>query len=259
MNVDKYLKRIKCEELREAAPSLANLRKLHKHHLIHIRFENTDIALGVPITSHLPAIYTKIVLNEGRGGVCYELNLLFNWLLTQLGYSARLVECFTFSVVTRTHKSFHTHIAMLVDNLCDSPATYLADVGYPLGYTEPLLFEFDTVQKDLTGTFVLSKASQQINQEEANNMNLQNESQNFVKLSYLRKYDNEGDEATYTWTSAYLIDLAEVNDLTKFDKPLIYVQSPACARLYNRTQVIRYAGEQILIFAGYHLTRVFFC
>ena len=56
----------------------------------HMPFENLDVIRKVPIYLNLQRIYEKIVSRK-RGGYCYELNGLFNWLLTELGYDAHLI------------------------------------------------------------------------------------------------------------------------------------------------------------------------
>lgn len=62
-----------------------SLRRLQLAHMLHVPFENLDIALGRPIRLGLTTLYDKIVTRR-RGGFCYELNGLFAWLLDDLGF-----------------------------------------------------------------------------------------------------------------------------------------------------------------------------
>ena len=83
MNLHQYLQRIDYKG--SLKPSLKTLANLQKQHLLHIPFENLDIAAGVPIELDINRIYKKVIMNK-RGGFCYELNRLFCELLTQLGF-----------------------------------------------------------------------------------------------------------------------------------------------------------------------------
>ena len=62
------------------------LSDLQYAHVCHVPYETLDILAGVPFTLDVEAVYDKVV-TRGRGGYCFELNGLFCWLLTQLGYA----------------------------------------------------------------------------------------------------------------------------------------------------------------------------
>src|SRR3954466_16237554 len=66
-------------------PCLPTLRALRRAHLRAVPFENLDIHLGRPITLNPAAIVCKIV-DDRRGGICYELNGAFAALLPALGF-----------------------------------------------------------------------------------------------------------------------------------------------------------------------------
>lgn len=121
MDRKKYLNRLQISQDR---PSLENLAALQKQHLQSIPFENLDVIRKVPIYLNLDTIYKKVIENK-RGGYCYELNGLFHSLLTQLGYDAHLVS----ATVLRPNNEWakaDTHAAILV--YLDQP--YLVDVGF---------------------------------------------------------------------------------------------------------------------------------
>ena len=48
-------------------------------------YENLDIIRGIPLSLDVDDLYKKVV-EEGKGGFCFELNGLFAWLLRELGY-----------------------------------------------------------------------------------------------------------------------------------------------------------------------------
>src|SRR5262245_27241696 len=67
------------------APRLETLRELHLRHVQAIPFENLDPLLGLPVRLDLLALERKLV-REGRGGYCFEHNLLFADVLQTLRY-----------------------------------------------------------------------------------------------------------------------------------------------------------------------------
>lgn len=121
MNQLQYLSRL---NITHDQPSLENLSVLQTQHLQTIAFENLDVIRKVPIYLNLDNIYKKIV-EQQRGGYCYELNGLFHSLLVALGYDAYLVS----ATVLRPNNEWakaDTHAAMIVH--LDQP--YLVDVGF---------------------------------------------------------------------------------------------------------------------------------
>jgi N-hydroxyarylamine O-acetyltransferase len=94
--------------------------------------------------------YKKIV-DERRGGFCYELNGLFNELLCHLGFRTRLVS----ARVADGNGNFtpeYDHAAIIV-TIGDEE--FLSDVGFGAFTAEPLLLSLDTEQPDKTGVYVI--------------------------------------------------------------------------------------------------------
>ncbi len=90
-NVDLYLERIGME--RPEKPDRAYLDRLVESHLIHIPFEALDLYTGrAEISQNLDVLFEKVVLNK-RGGYCFELNKLFQFLLKSLGYDTYPCVC----------------------------------------------------------------------------------------------------------------------------------------------------------------------
>src|SRR5690625_4237024 len=88
MEVNNYLQRIGLTNV--TGNNLETLQLLQMNHLLHVPFENLDVIHHVPIPLEIETYYKKIVTNR-RGGYCYELNGLFQWLLQQLQYDSYLV------------------------------------------------------------------------------------------------------------------------------------------------------------------------
>jgi N-hydroxyarylamine O-acetyltransferase len=113
-------------------PSIDLLRSLHRTHLFTVPFENLDIHLGRKIVCEENRILHKIV-NEHRGGFCYELNGAFAALLRTLGFRVTLLSC----RVAREDGSYgpeFDHLTLRVD--LEEP--WLADVGFGECFLEPL-------------------------------------------------------------------------------------------------------------------------
>jgi N-hydroxyarylamine O-acetyltransferase len=122
MEIREYLARFFGTQNKEV--SISNLAELQRLHMQHIPFENLDVIRKVPIYLNLQSIYEKIVSRK-RGGYCYELNGLFHWLLTELGYEAHLISA-TVRRPTGEWAKADTHAAIIVQ----MEQSYLIDVGF---------------------------------------------------------------------------------------------------------------------------------
>lgn len=56
-------------------------------HVQAIPYENLDVLSGRPVSLDPGDLYRKIIVGT-RGGYCFELNVLFGWLLRELGYDS---------------------------------------------------------------------------------------------------------------------------------------------------------------------------
>jgi len=150
MNHAAYLSRIGVNETALATDE-ATLRLLQRQHLLTIPFENLDIHWKRPIVLNTDRFYRKIV-EEKRGGFCYELNGLFNELLLGLGYATRPVSARVFNPVKGEFGPEFDHMILVV-TLGDTE--YIADVGFGDFIAEPLLFAPGVEQSDREGTFII--------------------------------------------------------------------------------------------------------
>ena len=106
--IAEYLQRIEARRPDGTGLDLEYLTHLQAQHISHIPFENLDIMEGKPISLDRGDLFHKIISCR-RGGVCSELNTLYNWLLESLGfdvtsYSARIIAA-TAPVQMRSHRS----------------------------------------------------------------------------------------------------------------------------------------------------------
>lgn len=145
-----YLKRIAVDDA-DLEPNFSTLRSLHRGHLLNVPFENLDIHWKNPIVLNTEKFFEKIVSNR-RGGFCYELNGLFNELLTDIGFATRLISARVFNGTTHGPEFDHAAIIVTIDG-----DEYLADVGFGSFTAEPLRFTLDVEQRDPVGTFVIRR------------------------------------------------------------------------------------------------------
>ena len=85
MDIKAYFHRIGLELPEDLTPNSALLRRLHLAHCTTVPYENLDMIRGIPTSLEADALFHKIV-EEGRGGLCFELNGSFGNLLRALGY-----------------------------------------------------------------------------------------------------------------------------------------------------------------------------
>jgi N-hydroxyarylamine O-acetyltransferase len=117
-----YLERVGLDQ--EPGISRESLAVLHEAHLRAIPFENLDILLERPIDLSLSALQEKLV-QQKRGGYCFEQNTLFRAALESLGFRVA-----SLAARVRAGSSIvrpRTHMLLRVD-LDDGP--FLADVGF---------------------------------------------------------------------------------------------------------------------------------
>ena len=76
----------------------------------HIPFENIDVMKEKNSQIDKQFLYTKIVGQE-RGGLCYELNPLFFYLLEELGFHVQMVQA---TIDSPKKTLMNTHIATVL-------------------------------------------------------------------------------------------------------------------------------------------------
>jgi N-hydroxyarylamine O-acetyltransferase len=142
MNIDAYLKRINYSGSLE--PTAETLRALQVAHLLAVPFENLSIHAGEPIVLNEDALFGKIVENR-RGGFCYEANGLFASLLRALGFEVAMLSA---GVATRDggFGPDFDHMTLMV-TLAER---WLVDVGFGDSFLEPLLL--DSRDEQVQGT-----------------------------------------------------------------------------------------------------------
>ncbi len=131
MKVEEYLSRIGIDDTEK--PSVAFLSKLQLAHLYSIPFEDLDIPDRARIILNVERIYKKIITTK-RGGFCYELNGLFHWLLTQLGFNVDMLSARVYNAQNQELGPEFDHMTLLVHLEKD----YLVDVGFGDSFRHPI-------------------------------------------------------------------------------------------------------------------------
>ena len=139
MNVNAYLERINYKgPLALTAETLSGLQVAH---LRTVPFENLSIHAGQPIVLDDEALYKKIV-EDRRGGFCYECNGLFAALLRALGFDVSMLS----AGVARANGDFSPpfdHMVLMVR----LERRWLVDVGFGDSFLEPLLLDERSAQR----------------------------------------------------------------------------------------------------------------
>jgi N-hydroxyarylamine O-acetyltransferase len=147
LDVPSYLARINYSG--SIARDVQTLRALHRAHLLTVPFENLDIAAGRKIVLDEEAILRKVI-EQRRGGFCYELNGAFAALLQALEFRVTLLSARVSGDQGKESPEFD-HLTLRVD--LDEP--WLVDVGFGESFLEPLRMDLRTAQLDPAGTFRL--------------------------------------------------------------------------------------------------------
>jgi N-hydroxyarylamine O-acetyltransferase len=145
MDVAGYLRRIGYSGPTE--PTADVLRQVHRAHMLSVPFENLDIARGRKIVLDTEAFVRKIV-EERRGGFCYELNGAFAGLLEDLGFKVTLLSARVPRQDGNETPEFD-HLTLRVD--LEEP--WLADVGFGDFVLEPLRLKVGLEQRQDAGVF----------------------------------------------------------------------------------------------------------
>jgi N-hydroxyarylamine O-acetyltransferase len=150
LDVDTYLGRLGITG--PLAPTAETLRLLHRAHVLTIPFENLDVVLGRGVDLDVGAMQAKLLENR-RGGYCYEHNMLFAALLERLGY--RVTRLYARPDLEYPKPLPRTHLTLRVE--LDDGTAYLADVGFgDSGPLEPVPFADGAVSEQDGWTYRLA-------------------------------------------------------------------------------------------------------
>lgn len=148
LDLKAYFNRIGFKD--EASPQLNTLRELHILHTLAIPFENLDPLLKIPVQLDIDSIQKKLI-NQQRGGYCFEQNILFQEVLERIGFDVTPISG---RVLLGKHEDTITPLShmLLLINLNNN--RYIIDVGFGgQSPCEPILFEPKKTQETSHGTY----------------------------------------------------------------------------------------------------------
>ena len=123
MDLDSYFRRIRYAGSR--SPTLETLHALCAAHVKAVPFENLDLLLGRVIDLSDEAVDRKLI-HEGRGGYCFEQNVLFLRVLEAMGFVVRPLSARARLQRPRDFTPPRTHVFVGVELEGEA---WLADVG----------------------------------------------------------------------------------------------------------------------------------
>jgi N-hydroxyarylamine O-acetyltransferase len=207
MNIAKYLKRINYTDKISVTDEV--LKRLHQSHVYQVPFENFDIFYKKLFGLDIEKVYKKII-DDARGGFCYELNLLFSWLLAEIGFSSRIIACRIFNDDGSLGPEFD-HMAIYVK----TEKEFLLDVGYGDLFITPIEIKIG-VQHDGRNYFRI---------------------ENWNKNKYLISMSPDGVDFSRRYV--FSLDLVKVDDFTSIclDKQInpnsYFVKNVICTKPTN--------------------------
>jgi N-hydroxyarylamine O-acetyltransferase len=141
-DLDAYFARIGHSGPRDV--SLATLQALHAIHPQAIPFENIDALMGVSVGLDVASLQDK-VFGQGRGGYCFEHNLILMHALRALGFSVSGLAARVLWGQPDDAVTARSHMLLRIEL---EGRSWIADVGFGgLTLTAPLLLQPDLEQQ----------------------------------------------------------------------------------------------------------------
>jgi len=200
MDLEPYFQRIGFTGT--ADNTLETLMEIHRLHPQAIAFENLSSFLAREVSLQPAHVVNKLVV-QGRGGYCFEQNLMLALVLKQLGFE---VSEHAARVIWRSpNKTLMGRTHMLLKVMVDGDA-YICDVGFGgLTMTAPLLLEPDLIQHSPHEDFKISqdgdgkhsKHSKDNKQEYTISVRLKNEWKDMYVFDLVPQYPVDFDMANY--------------------------------------------------------------
>lgn len=142
MNPSQYLDRIEVPPERRSWDGLDSLAELQHRHLRAVPFTNVFVDAGDGTTPDPETAVPRIV--SGGGGLCYDCNGGFAWLLEELGYDVSLLSARP-RYDDGTYGPEYDHLTLLVED-------HLVDVGFGDFARQPLPLD-GSPRSDVSGTY----------------------------------------------------------------------------------------------------------
>ncbi len=156
IDLDAYFKRIGYEGA--GRPTLDTLAAIQLRHTESIAFENLNPLMGWPVRLDLKSLQQKLV-RDGRGGYCFEHNLLLKHALDALGFRVTGLAARVLWNMPEGAVPPRSHMLLLADL---DGGRYVVDAGFGgVTLTGPLRLEIDIEQTTPHEPFCLVKAEEE--------------------------------------------------------------------------------------------------
>jgi N-hydroxyarylamine O-acetyltransferase len=143
VDVERYLRRLGLKvPASDLRPTAATLAELQLAHMIAVPFENLHVVAGAQMRTDLGWSYPKVV-EQGRGGWCFELNGAFGALLRAIGYEVTYLSASVWDPKRLELGPPLDHLCLVV--VADDER-WLVDVGFGDSALTPLRFDSDDEQ-----------------------------------------------------------------------------------------------------------------
>ena len=145
IDVERYLRRIGAptpERGRDLEPTAATLAELQLAHMIAVPFENLHVVASAHMRTDLAWSYPKVV-EQGRGGWCFELNGAFGALLETIGFPVTYLSASVWDAPRSELGPPLDHLCLVVEA---DDERWLVDVGFGDSSLTPLRFDTDDEQ-----------------------------------------------------------------------------------------------------------------
>jgi len=123
-DIDSYFARLGYDG--PAEPRLRTLERVHALHAEKIPFENLSPFLGEPVRIDIESLQDKL-LRRGRGGWCFEQNLLLAYMLEEIGFDVTRLAARVRMNVPPERTTPRSHMLLRVRL---PEGDYIADVGF---------------------------------------------------------------------------------------------------------------------------------
>jgi Arylamine N-acetyltransferase len=124
IDLQAYFRRIGWEGA--LVPDMSTLQAIVTAHVAAIPFENLNPLLGLPVSLETAALERKLV-HEGRGGYCFEQNLLLQAVLREIGFEVSGLIARVLWTQPEDAITAQTHMLLRVEMAGES---WLVDVGF---------------------------------------------------------------------------------------------------------------------------------
>lgn len=152
--VDAYLERIGARRPRSTEADA--LRHLQERHVLSVPFETIAFYTGEPVP-HSTAAVRKVV-EQQRGGSCFELNSAFSLLLRALGYELDMLQGRIYRNGVLDGRPGHMALRVRTPNReASGSMSWLVDVGQGQNSRYPLRMDAREPQEDPHGTYLLNE------------------------------------------------------------------------------------------------------